>query len=503
MLVTSAAFPGAALFAGSAPTPQESLLRQLLLIGCVLLGLALLLRAARRIGMAPRSLFLLGGVLIGALQLRVPLLGGDAAIAQIGVVAAAMALFATGIAQPVKGALGRPILLALLLAVGAAAFAFAAALGCGLQRPAAMLFGAGAALLVTGTAIDAHHDASRTGKLVSAAALLGAPIAAALVTLASARLSAPDEAAWDWLSTAALSLAGGAVLGVLIGGPSARFTTMLCGTSSALQHLLLLSTVFLCCAAAMALDLSPLMTLVMAGMILGSGLPSREQHFRTQARALARCTEAVCLLLMGLLMGRILEVRLVAALPWGLAAALLLSLVARPCCVFLLTRSAGHESWLAAALRGPRGGVLLLLACMIPLQALAAMPIGRGPGAIFDILLTAALLDTLFHDALDAWLRRRGPAALRPAEVRVVIESERRPEGLQATVRVAAESGMAGRRLLEVAMPEDVSVLLIEREGKVLPARGWSELKAGDTLHLYGGEAAIAGVEALAGNPQA
>ncbi len=476
---------------------------QLLTLGSVALGSVLLLRGARRLGMVPRSFFLLAGIALGAFHGRVPLLGEPSRLAETGILAAALALFAAGVALPRLASLPRGLVLAVLLVFTAAALAFASALSAGEDRSLALLLAAGASLIVAGGAVDirAGQSEQRCAPLVGVAALLAAPLAAVLVVLAAARMGSETQASWAWLGLALASLGGGLIVGAVLGFALSLALPRCCGANPAQRLLLFLAAVFLVCATAMAVQAAPLMAVVAAGLILGRRLGPSGESVRNTARTLGRGAELVCLLLLGTSIGWILQVRIFAALPLGIATALGLALVARPICVFLVTRGADWPGWLAAALRGPRGGAVLLLATMGPLLPLAAAPIGRGPGALFDILLVAALFDTIFLDALDAWMRRRERAPL-CAEVGVSITCDKQLEGVQCSLLVEAGSALDGRRLLEVAMPEDVSVLLIARAGNVLPARGWSELHAGDTLHLYGSAAALETVARLAAAPR-
>lgn len=463
------------------------------------LGAVLLLRAARGFGIAPRSFFLLAGVALGAFQGRVPLVGEPTRLADTGILAASLALFAAGVAAPRSSGWPRTLLLGVLLVFTCAALGFAGALGAGEDRSIALLFAAGAALLVAGGAVDirTHKQDGSSGPLVTVAALIAAPLAAGLVVLASTRLMLTGADGWRGLGFAAMSLAGGLVLGCAAGFGFGKALPRLSGSNPALRLLVFLACVFLVCAVSMTLKVAPLMAVVAAGLALGRTLGANSEPVRHTARSLGRGAEMLCLLLLGTSMGWILQVRLLAALPWGLAAALGIALIARPACVFLVTRGNAWTGWMAATLRGPRGGAVLLLATLSPLTPLAAAPIGRGPGALFDILLVAALLDIVFLDALDAWMRRRRPFS-NPSEVGIAIFCDHQLVGMQRSVLVAAGSELDGHRLLEVAMPEDVSVLLIDRAGAVLPARGWSEVRAGDTLHLYGSAAALESVAHLA-----
>lgn len=460
-----------------------------------------LLRLARAAGFPARGFFLLAGVLVGWIATQRPtMLPGMAQLVRPDVssmLLAAIALFAAGLAAPKLASWQRGLGLAALLAAIPSALGFAAARALGASHELSLLFGAGAGLLGGGCVLEATGSGgkpSEAGNPGIHAALLAAPLAAALASLAAVEHAWRDFEGWRELGEAALSLAGATLLGGGVGYLIARLLPTVSASNPMWRALLLFAAAALLLALALLLSAAPLLALVVAGVVAGQCLASAETALRATARRMARCGELAAAVLLGMLIGGWLTVRIPAALLPGLGLAALVIFVARPA-AWLLAGGV-RRPWFQSALAAPHGPVLAVLAGLAALMPLGAVPLGRGPGSLLDILLVAMAADLLLQDILDL-VRRRGFAP-RPAEVDVSISSDARLAGILVEAVVRDGSALAGRRLLEISMPEGASVILIVRGTEVMPARGWSQLEAGDVLHLLGDEASVTSVQRMA-----
>lgn len=470
-------------------------------LGAAALAAVGLLRLARTAGFQARGFFLVAGVVTGWIATQRPaLLPGIGQLVHpdtASLLLAAMALFAAGIAAPKLASWPRGLALAALLAAIPAALGFAAARIFGASHETSLLFGAGAGLLGGGCVLDSVASggkATEAGSPGIHAALLAVPLAAAFASLASVEHAWRAFNGWRELGEASLSLAGATVLGVGWGILVARLLPSVSASNPMWRTLLLFAGAALLLAVALLLNAAPLMALVVAGVVAGQCLAPAESALRATARRMARCGELAAAVLLGLLIGGWLTVRISAVLLPGLGLALAVIFVARPAAWLLA--SGTRRPWFQAALAAPHGALLAVLTGLAALAPLGALPLGRGPGSLLDILLVAMAADLLLQDVLDL-VRRRGSAP-RPAEVDVSISSDAQLAGILVEAVVCEGSVLAGRRLLEISMPEGASVILIVRGTEVMPARGWSQLEAGDVLHLLGDEASVTSVQRMA-----
>jgi cell volume regulation protein A len=471
-------------------------------LGAAAFVAVLLLRVARATGFSARGLFLLSATVVGFLATLepelFPSLRGLVQPDTVTLLVAAMALFAAGIAAPRLDSWPRCLGLAVLLAGIPAALGFAAARALGASHDLALLFGAGAGILGGGCVLEsstARSTTTPTGHPGVHAALLAAPLAAALASLAaSEHAAAADFDGWRELGKGLLSLAGATVLGGAAGYFIAKSLPSLSASNPMWRALLFFGAASLLLALALMLRAAPLMALVVAGVVAGQRLSATESALRATARRMARSGELLAAVLIGLMLGGWMSVRIPAALLPGLGLALVLIFAARPA-AFLLA-GAAKKPWIATVFAAPHGALLAMLAGLGSIGRLGAVPLGNGPGALLDVLLVALAVDLLVQDIVDL-VRRRGSSPP-PAEVDVSISSDAQLAGILVEAVVREGSALAGRRLLEISMPEGASVILIVRGTEVLPARGWSQLEPGDVLHLLGDDASVSSVQRMA-----
>jgi cell volume regulation protein A len=100
---------------------------------------------------------------------------------------------------------------------------------------------------------------------------------------------------------------------------------------------------------------------------------------------------------------------------------------------------------------------------------------------VFFVVLVSVLVQGTTIPVVARWLGVLGPP---PAEAAYPIESVAHPHAGAALhgVDVAAGSRAEGRRVFELGLPEDVLIVLIDREGVVIVPRGETVVVVGDRL---------------------
>ncbi len=175
----------------------------------------------------------------------------------------------------------------------------------------------------------------------------------------------------------------------------------------------------------------------------------------------------------------------------GLLVAVALMFFARPLSVFLCLfpfRMPAREKAMIAWV-GLRGAVPVILATF-PL--LAGMPQAH---AIFNIVFFVVLTSVLIQGTTISFVSRRLGAdvpAGRVARNPLAIEDGRDIDAELTDVIVPYNSGIVGKRVFEIGVPEGCLIVLISRDGNFIIPNGSSVIEEGDVLQVLANRKDIA-----------
>jgi len=231
----------------------------------------------------------------------------------------------------------------------------------------------------------------------------------------------------------------------------------------------------------------------LAGLVMGN------RHF-IHKRSIMRFHDGLAWLMqitMFLALGLLVFPSELAPVAWtGLLLALTLMFVARPLAVFatLAFSSLNRREVALVAWVGLRGAVPVIL---------ATYPLVLGvPNAnlifnvVFFIVLASVLLQGPSIPFVARMLRVDVPLA-RPTRYPIEFEQTADLDSDLVEVVVPAGSGVVGRRILEIGLPEGALVVLISRDGTFVVPRGSTIVLDGDRLLLLADDESLARVRAL------
>ncbi|WP_249138812.1 potassium/proton antiporter [Phycicoccus avicenniae] len=300
-----------------------------------------------------------------------------------------------------------------------------------------------------------------------------------LVTALAAQLAPGQEAEpwWRLLGTAGLELAGGTVVGLLVGWVGARVLRVVATTSSALFAIGVLSVAVLAYAAADSVHTSGFIACYLAALLLGNlDLPHRPSvvGFATAVGWLAQIGLFVLLGLLASPSGFADQV--VPALVVGAVVLLL----ARPLSV-VVSCTPFRIGWRVQAFlswAGLRGAVPVVL---------ATVPVTAGtPGVswMFDLVFVLVVVFTLIQAPTLPWVARR--LGLDAAHHQVDLAVDATPlSDLGADlleIDVGPQSRIGGVRVFELRLPPGANVALVVRDGGSFVPRDLDVLRHGDQL---------------------
>jgi cell volume regulation protein A len=167
----------------------------------------------------------------------------------------------------------------------------------------------------------------------------------------------------------------------------------------------------------------------------------------------------------------------------GLALSAALILVARPFAAFLATQFSPLNLRERAMLgwAGLRGATPIWL---------ATFPVVAGVGAgqeLFSIVFFVVVTSTLVQGAsFEPLAKRLGLTTDEPALPRRLLESGRirRMGGDVVSYRLRPGAAAAGHVVRELGLPREALLNVIVRDGRAIPPRGSTEVRAGDELHI-------------------
>lgn len=319
---------------------------------------------------------------------------------------------------------------------------------------------------------------SISGMLEAESGFNDAPIVILVLALAeNAARPADADPWWQLALIAGVELAGGAVVGLLVGRLGGMLMSRIAGGSSSIFSIGILAITVLAYGAAASIHTSGFLACYVAGLVLGNSRLPHQAAFQGFAAALGWLAQIGLFVLLGLL-----------AAPSGFAAQIvpalvigaILLLVARPLSVVASVTPFGMP-WRTQAFlswAGLRGAVPVVL---------ATVPRTQGtPGLewIFDLVLVLVLVFTLIQAPSLPWVARRlgvsQPTKAMDLHVESTVLEDMRAVLLQVTV--AGQSRLAGVRVFELRLPKGAAVSLIVRDGVAEVPKETTVIRAGDQL---------------------
>jgi potassium/hydrogen antiporter len=405
----------------------------------------------------------------------------------IGIIALALILFEGGLTSgllEIRSVLGSAVSLALAgTALTAAITGLAAVWLFDLDTLEGLLLGS----IVAATDSAAIFALLRTSSLRRrlARALEGEsgfndPIAILLVLGFIEWIQQPDYGVADmaWLFARQLSI--GLLIGAAVGWGAVHGFRRLRLTTAGLYPVASLAVAGIAFGAADTLDGSGFLAVYIAGLAVGSAVIPAKQTVVSFHQGLAWVAQVAMFLTLGLL---VFPAELDDVALEGTVLALVLVLVARPLAATAATAfgSYSNRERLVLGWAGLRGAVPVVLATF---PVIAGVP---GSQEFFNIVFFAVLLSTLLQGStFEPVAHRLGATAEVPALPSTLIDpSTLRQLGTEMLeFEVAPGDAADGQRIRDLGLPQDALVSVILREGRAVPPRGSSRLRAGDRLQL-------------------
>ena len=272
----------------------------------------------------------------------------------------------------------------------------------------------------------------------------------------------------------------GAVVGVAVGRLTAMAISRLRLPSPSLYPVASLAVAALAFGAADAVHGSGFLAVYLAALMLADAeLPGR-QTMAIFHGGLAWVAQVALFVMLGLLVS---PASLGAAVPAGVALALVVMGIARPLATAAVTTAADFSTRERAVLSWAE-----LLGATPLLFATTAVAAGvAGSAQLFDIVFVAVFVSTFVQgQTFELLARILGVAFARPLLPRPLVEfGAARALGAEIVeFPVSATDGAVGRQLGELRVPRGMAVVLIVRGSEAVPPTQSVRLYAGDVLHV-------------------
>ena len=297
-----------------------------------------------------------------------------------------------------------------------------------------------------------------------------------LVTLASSD-AWRTTGAWAVAGLVAYELAGGLLVGLVLGRLGRTLLGRLALPSAGLYPIATVGLLLTAFAGANALQASGFLAVYVAGLVVGSSPLPHRRAVLGFATSLALLAELGLFVLLGVLAT---PSRLLAAVPAALAVGAFATLVARPLAV-ALSALPFRVPWRAQVFVGWAG-----LRGAVPI-VLATVPVRSGvPGGtrVLDTVFVLVVVYTLVQAPTLPWLGRRLGVVEEVATEDLEVESapldEMRADLLQVEVR--PDSHLHGIYVDELRLPAGALVTLVVRDGRSTVPGPETRLQRGDAL---------------------
>ena len=318
-----------------------------------------------------------------------------------------------------------------------------------------------------------------TGLLEAESGFNDAPVV--ILVLALSAQASPGQGShgpwWQLLLIGVVELAGGAVVGLVIGYAGGQFIRRIGSSSSGLFSIGVVSLTVLAYAAGALLHVSGFLAAYLSALLLGNMRLPHRAAVRGFAQALGWLAQIGLFVMLGLLVS---PGRLAGQIVPAIVVGLVLLLVARPLSVIVsLTpfrvpwRDQAFLSW-----AGLRGGVPVVL---------ATVPLTAGTPSVtwlVPLVFVLVVIFTLVQGPTLPWVARRLGVTDTDRALDLEVEStpldELGADVLQVTV--GAASRLHGVEVFELRLPPGANVTMVVRGGKGFVPSPQTALRHGDQL---------------------
>ncbi len=291
-------------------------------------------------------------------------------------------------------------------------------------------------------------------------------------------MTIPDTSGWSFVIQFFQQMGFGLVFGYLLGKVITWLTNHLELGYDGLYSVLALSYVPLVYALTDFVGGSGFLAVYLAGLVMGNSTFVHQKSLMNFFDGLGWLMQIVMFITLGLL---VFPIEIAKVAPQGLVIALILILIGRPLSVFTSMMFSGFKtrSKLMVSWVGLRGAVPIIMATF-PLvagldQAYLIFTV------IFFVVVTSVIIQGTTIPIVAKWLHVDSPAK---TKTRYPIELEPSVDTKTALKEILIETGdfAEGRQILELGLPQNVLITLINREGKFIVPRGDTTIFPSDKL---------------------
>jgi len=306
------------------------------------------------------------------------------------------------------------------------------------------------------------------------------PVALLLVIGFIEWIQQPDFGAADMAGLLALKLALGTAIGLALGWAAVRALSAIRLPTDGIYPVATVAVAGLSYGLAETAHGSGLLAVYLTALALGSAnIPARRMVVSFH-EGLGWVSQIALFILLGLLVfpSKLDDIALK-----GIALSAVLILLARPVAAFLSTAFSPFDlrERLMLGWAGLRGATPIWLATF---PVVAGIRSGEEEFAIvFFVVVSSTLVQGASFEPLA---RRLGLTTDEPALPRRLLESGRIRQmgGDVVSYRLPEDAVAAGHRVRELELPREALVNVIVRDGRAIPPRGSTEVRAGDELHI-------------------
>lgn len=291
-------------------------------------------------------------------------------------------------------------------------------------------------------------------------------------------MTIPDTSGWSFVIQFFQQMGFGLLFGYLLGKVITWLTNNLELGYDGLYSVLALSYVPLVYALTDFVGGSGFLAVYVAGLVMGNSTFVHQKSLMNFFDGLGWLMQIIMFITLGLL---VYPSEIVNVAPQGIIIALILILIGRPLSVFISMMYSGFKtrakfmvSWV-----GLRGAVPIIMATF-PLvagleQAYLIFTV------IFFVVVTSVIIQGTTIPIVAKWLHVDSPAK---TKTRYPIELEPSVDTKTALKEIQIEEGdfAEGRQILELGLPQNVLITLINREGKFIVPRGDTTILPADKL---------------------
>ena len=218
----------------------------------------------------------------------------------------------------------------------------------------------------------------------------------------------------------------------------------------------------------------------LAGLVMGNKNFIHKRTLRKFHDGLAWLMQIVMFLALGLL---VFPSELIPVTGVGLLISIFLILVARPVSVMvcLIKTEFSFPEKLMISWVGLRGAVPIILATFPLLAGVANASIIFN--IVFFVVLTSSLVQGSSLTLVSKWLKVQRP--LSPKQARTLPQDiELTSDGALTIFEVHKGANACGQKIMDLDIPEEVLVVLVERDNAYIIPRGDMAIRDGDRLHI-------------------